>query len=485
MENQTYYLNQNLTLLLIFIVSLVFALIGILYSKKYRNLSNYLTAGRNIGSLSLTTSLVASALGAWILFGPASAATWGGIGSVIGYALGTAFPMIAFIFLGTKIRKVFPKGNTLTEFIYQKFGKKLFKLILILTVFYMFIFLCAEVTAVSMLINYISGTPLWLTATLIVITTLIYTLYGGLRASIFTDNIQFFIVLILLLILVYYLFSINLNHISFELVKNNSADLLSSKYIPNYTAGLTFFIAVAATNLFHQGNWQRVFAAKNDEVLKKSLILSFVIIIPIVFFIGISGIIAISIDAKVNPDLAFFSILLKDKAEFLSIAIVILAVSLTVSTVDTLVNAISSIVVVDGKKIYRKSLKSNFLTLSKFFIIILSIISLIIASKGYSILYLFLLADLLCCAAVFTVFYGFYQKSFSEKNSIVSILSGLFLGLLLFPNPDFSKSLLVGTMLPFDLFPQMVSGFLLFWSFLLATVCPVIVIMTYDSFKGR
>jgi len=485
MENQTYYLNQNLTLLLIFIVSLVFALIGILYSKKYRNLSNYLTAGRNIGSLSLTTSLVASALGAWILFGPASAATWGGIGSVIGYALGTAFPMIAFIFLGTKIRKVFPRGNTLTEFIYQKFGKKLFKLILILTVFYMFIFLCAEVTAVSMLINYISGTPLWLTATLIVITTLIYTLYGGLRASIFTDNIQFFIVLILLFILVYYLFSINLNHISFELVKNNSAGLLSSKYIPNYTAGLTFFIAVAATNLFHQGNWQRVFAAKNDEVLKKSLILSFVIIIPIVFFIGISGIIAISIDAKVNPDLAFFSILLKDKAEFLSIAIVILAVSLTVSTVDTLVNAISSIVVVDGKKIYRKSLKSNFLTLSKFFIIILSIISLIIASKGYSILYLFLLADLLCCAAVFTVFYGFYQKSFSEKNSIVSILSGLFLGLLLFPNPDFSKSLLVGTMLPFDLFPQMVSGFLLFWSFLLATVCPVIVIMTYDSFKGR
>jgi len=485
MENQTYYLNQNLTLLLIFIVSLVFALIGILYSKKYRNLSNYLTAGRNIGSLSLTTSLVASALGAWILFGPASAATWGGIGSVIGYALGTAFPMIAFIFLGTKIRKVFPRGNTLTEFIYQKFGKKLFKLILILTVFYMFIFLCAEVTAVSMLINYISGTPLWLTATLIVITTLIYTLYGGLRASIFTDNIQFFIILILLFILVYYLFSINLNHISFELVKNNSADLLSSKYIPNYTAGLTFFIAVAATNLFHQGNWQRIFAAKNDEVLKKSLMLSFVIIIPIVFFMGISGIIAISIDAKVNPDLAFFSILLKDRAEFLSIAIVILAVSLTVSTVDTLVNAISSIVVVDGKKIYRRSLKSNFLSASKFFIIILSIISLIIASKGYSILYLFLLADLLCCAAVFTVFYGFYQKSFSEKNSIVSILSGLFLGLLLFPNPDFSKSLLVGTMLPFDLFPQMVSGFLLFWSFLLATVCPVIVIMTYDSFKGR
>ena len=107
MEKQAYYLSENLTLLLILVISFLFTLIGILHSKKYQNLSNYLTAGRNVNSLSLTTSLVASALGAWVLFGPASASTWGGIGSVIGYSLGTAFPMLAFIFLGTKIRKVF------------------------------------------------------------------------------------------------------------------------------------------------------------------------------------------------------------------------------------------------------------------------------------------------------------------------------------------------------------------------------------------
>ena len=64
-----------------------------------------------------------------------------------------------------------------------------------------------------------------------------------------------------------------------------------------------------------------------------------------------------------------------------------------------------------------------------------------------------------------------------------SILIGLFIGLLLFPNPDFSKSILVGTLLPFDLFPQVLSSSLLFWSFLLATVGPAIVIISYDSFK--
>ena len=472
-----YFINQNTALILVLLISLLFAVIGIFYSKKYRGYSNYLTAGRKIGTLPLTTSLVASALGAWVLFGPASAATWGGIGSVIGYSLGTAFPMIALIYLGKKIRKDFPAGITFTQFIFHKIGKNLFKFIILLSIFYMFIFLCAEITAVAMLINYISGSPLWITAALVMFTTLIYTLYGGLRASILTDNFQFLIIIILLLVCMNYIFTSDF--ISYKSITNNSPILFSSKYIPNYTAGLTFFIAVAATNLFHQGNWQRVFAAKNYNVLNKSLKLSFLIIIPIVFFMGVTGIIAISVDSKVNPDLAFFSILLKDKSEILCMVIIILAVSLTVSTIDTLVNAISSLIVVDGKKI-NKNLKS-----SNILVIFISIIAFFVASKGFSILYLFLLADLLCCAAVFPVFYGFYKKNLKEKYLIISVSIGLFIGLLLFPNPDFSKSVLVGLMLPFDLFPQIVPSSLLFWSFLLATLSPLIVIISYDSFKRR
>tara|TARA_B100000586_G_scaffold149263_1_gene108404 strand:- start:15 stop:845 length:831 start_codon:yes stop_codon:yes gene_type:complete len=267
--------------------------------------------------------------------------------------------------------------------------------------------------------------------------------------------------------------------ISYQDFKNNSGNLLSSKYISNYTAGLTFFIAVASTNLFHQGNWQRVFAAKNYNVLNKSLKLSFLIIIPIVFFMGITGIIAISVDSKINPDLAFFSLLLKGKSELFYMAIIILAISLTVSTVDTLVNAISSLIEVDGKKI-NKNIKS-----SNAVVVFLSIIVFLVASKGFSILYLFLLADLLCCAAVFPVFYGFYKRNLKERDLIISIIIGLLLGLLLFPNPDFSKSILVGILLPFDLFPQIISSSLLFCSFLLATVGPAIVIISYDSFKRR
>jgi Na+/proline symporter len=468
------FISQSTSLILVITISLIFTLIGLAYSKKYRGINNYLTANRNIGFFSLSASLVASALGAWILFGPASAATWGGIGAVIGYALGTAFPMIFLIFLGKKIRNEFPKGSTLIEFLRKKFSKSLFRLILLMTVFYMFVFLCAEITAVAILINYISGTELWITSLIILITTLTYTLYGGLRASIFTDNIQMIVIVVLFLISIFYLTSFTGDQFSFSFIKEKSPHLLSSNYMPNYTAGLTFFIAVAATNLFHQGNWQRVYAAKNNEVLKKSLIVAFIMIIPIVLFMGFSGLVAVSVDSKVIPDLGFFSLLLSEQTEFLSLIIVILGLSLTISTVDTLVNAISSLIVVDGKATFNFNKKTDYLKISKYFIVTLSIVAFVIASKGFSVLYLFLLADLFCCAFVLTVFYSFYNKKLNEKTAYISIIAGLVGGFLLFPVPDFSKSLLVGTILSDELFPGFVSQSLLFLSFIIATFLPVV-----------
>jgi len=235
----------------------------------------------------------------------------------------------------------------------KKFGKSLFKLILLMTIFYMFIFLCAEVTAVAVLINYISGTKLWITALIVLLSTLAYTLYGGLRASIFTDNIQMIVIGVLLLISLFYIKTFIGSEFSFEFINKKNPQLLSSSYIPSYTAGLTFFIAVAATNLFHQGNWQRVYAAKNSETLRKSLIISFFIIIPVVFYMGFTGMVAFSLDPTTRPDLGFFMLLLKEQKELLSLLVIVLGLALTISTVDTLVNAISSLIVVDGKATFK------------------------------------------------------------------------------------------------------------------------------------
>ena len=102
-------------------------------------------------------------------------------------------------------------------------------------------------------------------------------------------------------------------------------------------------------------------------------------------------------------------------------------------------------------------------------------ISFVIASYGFDILYLFLLADLFCCAFVLTVFYSFYNK-IDEKTAYMSIIIGLFCGLLLFPSPDFSKSFLVGILISKEALSPFVSQSLLFLSFVVATFLPFLVL---------
>ena len=470
------------SLTIVIITGLFFVALGYLNSKKTISTQDYIVGNRDENTFTLTASLTASALGAWILFGPASAATWGGIGAVIGYALGTAAPMLFLYNFGPKIRKEFPKGLALTEFIKKRFGDGILKLSLFLILFYLTIFLIAEVTAIASLLNLISKTPLWATSAITLIICLLYILRGGFKLSVITDKYQFIIVSVIILAS-FTLILESLDISSFEIIKINSPNLLDTKYLPNYTAGLTFFIAVAATNLFHQGNWQRVFAARDNNKLKNSLLYSSVIIFMIVFWMGYTGLISYSLNQEVNPDLAFFDLILRNKDLYIILGILILALSLTLSTIDTLINAISSLLILNGKQINRSLTGKELKKKVNFIILLLSLIVFLISSKGYSILYLFLLADLLCCAAVITIFYGFFRKKIEFKLARLSILLGLISGFLFFPSIDFQKSLLVGIILPSDLFNNLVTNNLLFISFAISILTQFFVIFYY-SFRN-
>ena len=483
MEETFLSLQSSVTITLL--VGFFFISLGYINSKKIPNNRNYIVGDRNEDTFSLTTSLTASALGAWILFGPASAATWGGIGAVIGYALGTATPMFFLLNFGPKIRKEFPTGLTLTQFIKKRFGLGILKISLFLIFFYMTIFLIAEVTAIAYLLNYISNVPLWIRSAITLIICLLYVLRGGFKLSVITDKYQFIFIALIILLSIFLILG-DIESPSIELIKKNSPLLIDKNYLPNYTAGLTFFIAVAATNLFHQGNWQRVFSAKNNSTLRNSLIYSSFLIFFIVFWMGYSGLIAYSLNPEVIPDLGFFDLLLKDKNSFIVIGVLVLALSLTLSTIDTLINAISSLIIVNGEQI-NKSLKGKEIKKkTNKIIFLLSIVVFTFASKGYSILYLFLLADLLCSAAVVTIFYGFFNRKINSNLAFLSIICGLLFGLLFFPSQNFQTSILVGNLISLDTFSIFIKTNLLFISFAVSLIIPFLMVSIYslrNSFK--
>jgi len=153
------------------------------------------------------------------------------------------------------------------------------------------------------------------------------------------------------------------------------------------------------------------------------------------------------------------------------------------STIDTLINAISSLIIIDGKQINNSLGGKEVIKKSNLVILFLSIIVFIIASKGYSILYLFLLADLICCAGVVTIFYGFFNKKINSKLAFNSILSGLVFGLLFFPSQNFQSSILVGNLISKNQFSLLITNNLLFISFIVSTIIPLLIILIY-SFRN-
>ena len=236
--------------------------------------------------------------------------------------------------------------------------------------------------------------------------------------------------------------------------------------------------------MFDQGIWQRVFAAKSSDDLRKGFMSAFFIVIPFMLVLGFFGILAVSVDKASDPSTLFFTLLLEPFSgmnSLLTISILVLVLALVISSMDSLINALSSTITVEGNKFFNLKNRNSYLTLSKYLICCLSIVIFLIASKGYSVLFMFLFADLLCCAAVFPIFYGMFKGDINEKLSLISVIIGLVSGLLLFPNQTFDKSILIGGMFPVETFPIWISTALLFWSFVLATFSPMITLLIFKK----
>ncbi|MFT2242579.1 hypothetical protein, partial [Klebsiella pneumoniae] len=68
-------LDQNATLLWLIVFSAAFALAGVLYARHYNSsLEDFVVARNSQSSVATILTLLASSLGAWILFSPAQAA---------------------------------------------------------------------------------------------------------------------------------------------------------------------------------------------------------------------------------------------------------------------------------------------------------------------------------------------------------------------------------------------------------------------------
>ena len=418
--------------------AVVFVVAGVLYVRRRTlRVEDYLVARNSAGGRLATATLVASVIGAWVLFSPGEAGTWAGIVAIIGYGIGQAAPLAAFVFVGPRMRALMPEGHSLTEYVWHRYGRVMYALVLGVIVFYMFVFLAAELTGIAKAFNLLAGTDLGLTALIVGLLTVAYTAYGGLRASIFTDGIQFVLVLPLL-ILAFIAAMVVLGGFgnAFDPVSRERPELLSLTHGPGIEFGVTLIIAILAANMFHQGFWQRVYTCRDAATLRRGFAAAGAVVIPVIVLAGVLGIWAVGKGVVEDPSVAVFSLVQAVMPTWAVVAVLVLGLVLVMSSMDTLLNGIASAVTSDLARVRNRMNGASLLRYSRGLTVVLVLPAVFIASQGYSVLYMFLIADMVCAAVVFPVFWGLYSKRFGAWAAVASSVIGLFAGTLFFPTPE-------------------------------------------------
>ena len=433
-------ISSSAALAIIGLSSLIFMLIGIVHAKRTpTSVLDFISANNTIRTTIGTTTLLATVMGTWILFSPAEIATFGGLISILGYSIGTAAPIIAFIWIGTRLRKLMPSGTSITQYVWHRYGQLMYWFTMLVMVFYMFVFLSAELTAIALAANLIAGVPLAATATILGVATVAYTAYGGFRATIFTDSIQFlFIVPLLLITFIVAITKLGGLDRIIDQLNQNSPDLLSPTYQLGWETGIALIIAILAANLFHQGYWQRVYACKNDATLRKAFTLSAILAIPIIFIGGVFGLMAVAIDVVPSPpSTALFAVVLGSLPTWSIVLLLVLAVALVMSSVDSLLNGLVSSFTTDMHRVRKDLSIPKLMWWARAATVVIEIAAVVIAIQGYSVLYLFLIADLVASAVVIPVFLGLYIKHYTGSMAVTSALIGIIAGVIFFPTPEF------------------------------------------------
>ena len=428
-------------LILVVAVALVTVAAGLLFGRwRQQSLDDFVTARGSLRGWTATATITASIMGGWILFSPAESATWAGLVAVLGYGIAQALPLFAFAVLGPRIRRLAPMGTGLGTFVFLRYGKAVHIIVLVFILFYLVVFLGAEAGAIARAVRLVSGIELLPIILIVGIATLIYTAYGGLRVSIFTDRLQFLLFIPLMLVLVVATITLLGGwEEAFKPVTENTPELLSLSHRQGLELGATFVIGVLAANLFHQGFWQRVYAASSDATIRWGFIISGVLVIILIAIGGLFGLWAVGrglITEDAPAGIALFTLALQVLPTWALTVLIALVLILVMSSLDTLLNGISGTIVAELPRLKKTAAENNLLRYARAVTIVAMVPAILIGYFFDSVLYPFLIADLVCSAAAVPVFLGMYSKTFSNRGAIVSIGIGLLVGTLFFPGPS-------------------------------------------------
>jgi SSS family solute:Na+ symporter len=390
--------------------------------------------GRNISASHIGMSIVATDVGGGFSIG------LGGLGFVMGISgswllfTGLVGAWLAAIFIIPRIKKIDAENGMLTypDFLRHRYGANVaLAAALISGIGYLGftgaqILAGAKLAAGTIFSNITFMEPLNLALYIMAGIVLFYTVLGGIKAVIYTDTVQWIILLggLLLLGVPFSIIEVG----GFEALKENLPQEFFSLSNISFIQFVNWFFTIVPIWFIAMTLYQRIFSCKNEKDAKRAFYLAGLLEYPVMAFLGVFlGMTARIFFPNAEPEMAM-PMLLKDVLPIGITGIVIASYfSAIMSTADSCLIASSGNFTNDI--IERYFLKNNsdkfLIRVSQIVTLVIGGLTLIIASSFTTVLEIILHAYSFMVAGLFVPTLGAY---FWKKSDSTAALSAMIVG---------------------------------------------------------
>lgn len=384
-----------------------------------KDYEEFITARGSSSKWKIAWSFFGSAVGSWVVAAVADYAFWAGILGSFFYAFSAGFPIVLIAMWGEGIRTKFPTVLSITDFALLRFGIVTQWFVVALCLFNMGIACAAEYTTLSALFRSYVGINDYsvFIVVLMALVTMGYTLYGGLRISIVTDQVQAIAAVIFAFVIAVYMIADWRFDESFEPDQDLKNQLLG-KTETGYSSIFTMPLSLVTATVFSEAMWQRVWASEDKQALRFGAFTAFLMIFIVVMFFGAIGILggwAGYVGYDTDPNLrVFYTITPTENANgivnsAIGVVILILAVTMSESAVDSFQNGMGASLTGAIAKYFSDK---HTLFMSRVVVVVLNVPLVIVGSLNLKVINLFLITNMLCTCGAFPIMLGFSENTF-------------------------------------------------------------------------
>ena len=415
----------------------------------------FYTAGRTVKTGLIASSIVSAWTWAATLLQSSTVTFEFGVAGAFWYAAGASIQVILFSILAIELKRKAPMTHTFPEMLYIRYGKHSHKVFLFFALMTNTIVTAMLVLGGAAVVSSLTGVDIMLAAFLLPVGIILYTIFGGLKATFFAEylNAGFIFVVVLIFVTVIYFVSPEIGGVSGMYEKLSTAAILQpvegnalGSFLTLASIGALIFgiiniVGNFGTIFVDQSYWQRAIAAR-PKAAAGGFIIGGLAWFAIPFTLATTlGLAAIATGVTLTEEEISLGLVAPTAAAGLMGdlgAILILTIIFTAVTAagSSQLVSVSSLMTYDVFRTYLKPSATGreLIRISRFAILVFGIGMGIMASVlfqfGLSLQYVYLMMGILIGSAVAPISLGILWRKTNRTAATTAAVVGLACGVL-------------------------------------------------------